>query len=52
MASQVALLREWALINTELLLIVVHSFLVGLQTLMRVLIEMKRVLIGGYCPEV
>jgi hypothetical protein len=52
MASQVALLGEGALVHTELLLIVIHPFLVGLQTLMRVLIEMKRVLIGGYCPEV
>jgi hypothetical protein len=46
MASQVTLLGEGALVHTELLLIVVHAFLVGLQTLMRVLIEMKRVLIG------
>jgi hypothetical protein len=46
MPSQVALLRKGALVHTELLLIVIHTFLVGLQALMRVLIEMKRVLIG------
>ena len=46
MASQVALLREGALVHAELLLIVIHAFLVGLQTLMRVLIEMNRILIS------
>ena len=53
LSAKVTFLRERTFVHTELLLIVIHSFLISLLALMRFLIELQVVLlVGRHRPQV